>query len=255
MLEILQARELIRTMSGSKKPCLFLCEGKDQQNRAVVVKFRETVSRNKISLVLEVLCWHLARHFNLSVPDAYIINVPSNMGEFTENMAYASAINSSPGLNFGSEFIKNGSATMAFGKDFEEHPPQWAEEIFAFDFSIRNLDRQATNRNLLYNGSDYYLIDHEESFKDYIGVREANAFNPDPFFQHVFWSILTLVPNLSLFYSNLGNITHDLLNHWIADCPEEWRNKQNEIEDIVDYVIWVRDNLPLLKASIQDMVV
>ena len=157
----------------------------------IVVKFRESVANNTLGLVSEAICSELARALGLSTPEGYFVKIRPHMGEFIAERDYAHVVNASVGINYGSSLVKMGSATFPFSLRIPHQAPEWTREVFATDFMIQNFDRQESNHNLLFDGKDYFLIDHEQALGRIYqaAALDLNVWDVDPLYSHLFYII------------------------------------------------------------------
>jgi hypothetical protein len=251
------AQQFVRTLSGTKRPCLFLCSDETGAEIEVVIKFREGVTGNVLGLVSEAICAQLGSALDLSVPEAYFVQVRANMGEFISDESYAQVVNASVGVNFGSRLVPPGFATVPTNDDaFRRNHPIWPVEVFAHDFLTQNFDRQQGNHNLLFNGTQYYLIDHEQALQR---VYRAPALEPgiwevDPLYRHIFYPLLDLATDWSTFYRKYRNIPKQQIEMWFRRLPAEWLVRPVEVDKIKGYLLWLRDHLDEMDSVMKGMI-
>ncbi len=251
------AQQFRQTLSGSKRPCLFLCSDEAGAEVEVVVKFREGVTNNILGLVSEAICAQLANELELSVPEAFFVQVRANMGEFISDQSYAHVVNASVGLNFGSRLVPSGFATVPTNDDdFRQKNPVWPVEVFSNDFLTQNFDRQQGNHNLLFNGTEYYLIDHEQALQRIYNasVLEPQIWEVDPLFRHIFYPLLDIATDWSTFYVKYRNIPSRRIETWFQSLPVEWLVRPVEVDRIKSYLLWLRDHLDELDSVMKGMI-
>lgn len=255
-MKTITALEFRGILSGSKYPCLFLCSDDKGDEFEVVVKFREAVSNGVLGLVSEAICARLGTALGLSVPESYLVDVRPQMGEFISQPAYSQIVNASNGINFGSRMVRNGSASYPFPIKTPGSSPLWTKDVFAFDFLNQNFDRQENNHNLLFDGHNYYLIDHEQALGR---IYRATVFQPsvwdvDPFYVHVFYQLLDMATDWSTLYAKLRNISIQEVDQWLAELPKEWLARTEEIGRLRDYFRWLQTHLDNLDETMKSMV-
>lgn len=143
------------------------CRAED--GRLYYVKGRQT---NPHSLWAEWLCAHLGRAFGLQIPDFALLQageellaeLPREQRHIGADPAFASC-------------HQDGALWFELSQ-VDRVPPVLQRELLAFDWWIRNLDRQRGNPNLLWQASAQGLvvIDHNQAFD--------GAFWPETFLSH-----------------------------------------------------------------------
>ncbi len=152
-------------VSGRTQPCLFFCEDENGEPRGeYIVKLKAGMESQENGLVAELVASQLATYLDIPTPEAAIINLDPMWAEAVSDGALLQKIKESIGLNFGSKNITCGFDTWPIGKAVPSGLMQAAAEIFAFDAMIQNPDRRADKPNVLWNGDQLYIIDHEMAF-------------------------------------------------------------------------------------------
>lgn len=130
-----------------------------------------------------------------------------------------------------------------------------ASEIFAFDALIQNADRRQVNPNLLTNGEEVFLCDHEQAFSFLAGVigwQPPWAGHGTEFLRnHVFFQQLKgIAHNWDRLRGALGALTDTRLGEYLGAVPNEWRSNNTAADQIVKYLEDARQNRDALFAVI-----
>lgn len=122
-----------------------------------------------------------------------------------------------------------------------------AAEILAFDCWFQNSDRRQDNPNLLYNGTNFAVIDHELAF-----MYEGVLFWKPPWEhdgatslveRHLFGSSLKRTfPSLDRITASLKSIGDERLNSYAEAIPLEWIEDGVSLSKTLNFVKEVRDN-------------
>jgi hypothetical protein len=154
---MIQIIEIIKKADqGFCKP--FLCKGDD--GYLYYVKGFIDGRPQREDQVKEWICAHLARAFDLPVPNFYIVDIPQELHEVSsehfKQLGYGPA--------FASRYVQ-GSLWME-SQNMIDASAQVAKDILLFDYWIRNLDRTKGNTNLLADASNQalHVIDHNQAF-------------------------------------------------------------------------------------------
>ena len=159
---------------GSTQPCLVVASAYNgvPMGQYVVKIFKRRNIEQINGTAKEVYANVLARHFDLKVPEAALIEVEYWLIEQLKAMAAYRNWDITEGVYFGTRYIRGG---IDFTDDVKHKIETWTKEnIFAFDALIRNVDRTPRKKNLFLANDTIYLIDHElslsirRSFDDYI---------------------------------------------------------------------------------------
>lgn len=159
MLEVI---EIIRKLEqGRTEP--YLCGASD--GNEYVVKGKNTQGKGRI---VEYICAHIGKAFDLPIPDFEIIEVPEFLLEY--DSIYQDKIGSGPA--FASRYIPQlQEVNLSIIDDVDN---TLLQDIFLFDYWIHNEDRtlgeSGGNPNLIFRPVDkqLYVLDHNLAFdKDY----------------------------------------------------------------------------------------
>ena len=157
MLEVV---EIIRKIEqGRTEP--YLCGAND--GNKYVVKGKTTQGKGRI---VEYICAHIGKAFELPIPDFNIIEVPDFLLEY--DPAYQMDIGSGPA--FASMYIPHLQEVNLSIVDIIDN--DLLQNVFLFDYWIRNEDRTlgdtGGNPNLIFRPVDeqLYVLDHNLAFDD-----------------------------------------------------------------------------------------
>ncbi len=234
-------------VTGRTKPCLFFCENENGELQGeYIVKLKAGMESRENGLVAELVASQLASYLDIPTPEAAIINIDPMMAEAVSDSALSQKINASIGLNFGSKNITGGFDTWPIGRAVPSDLIHAATEIFAFDAMIQNPDRRADKPNVLWQGEQLYIIDHEMGF----------SFIYDLLPQAKPWEITKLkFMSNHLFFGNLKGrsiqierfagavetLTEEVMTDIMSAIPGEWRSHYvgkmtDHILEIVNHV-------------------
>ena len=155
MLDIIEIRG--RSPQGATKP--FICRAEDE--RIYYVKGNSALGDGRIA---EYVSAELALLFGLPIPEFAIVNIPSELIEFDEELQFALGA----GPAFASLQIEQPQEVNF--SSLSNMNAELLKDIFIFDYWINNADRTGTanggNSNLIYqpNSSELFIIDHNLAF-------------------------------------------------------------------------------------------
>jgi len=252
----LKAVSVLKVLShGRTKPCLMLAHDNAGNDVEVVVKWRAAMELKASGLVCELMAALLADDFDLPVPKPYIVDVEQGFHAVIGTPEVSKLAQNSVGLNFGSQRLPPGFGTWAREKPIPVLLRPTAAEIFAFDVLIQNADRRQVHPNLLTNGEEVYLCDHEQAFSFLAGVIGGQppwtGQGTDFLRHHVFFQQLKgIAHNLDRLRGALGALTDTRLDEYLAAVPNEWRSNNTAADRIVEYLQQARQNRDALFAVI-----
>lgn len=185
----------------------YLC--KDDENKQHVVKGENATIKG---LIYEWICAELGDAFGLPIPDFSVAWADTPLRDKKDLFEY----------NFASSFVENiQDVTLA---TLETLPQQLINDLFVFDYWIKNGDRNLTasggNPNFFVNQKtgEAFVMDHNLAFDDTFSVEMHNALHVCAAKKR--WSPLFEVEKdryIGLFEKALGS-----LNRALASIPDEW---------------------------------
>lgn len=144
-----------------------MCEDDNGNNAGeYVVKFKGGTETGVTGMACELIASLLADELSLARPSPAVVDIEPNIADIlsAKDSDVAAIIKKSGGLNFGSRVLSGGYGTWPVNKSIASSLAQLAAEIFTFDALVQNPDRRTNNPNLLWKGSEIYIIDHELAF-------------------------------------------------------------------------------------------
>ncbi|WP_028295365.1 HipA family kinase [Olivibacter sitiensis] len=142
-----------------------------------VVKLNASERMHKESRMRVLIAVFMAIELGISVVMPAVIEVTDNFVETLRGKAYYVKASKSLGYNVGSEYEKSHfilDNQITLSNELEK----LGQHIFAFDVFIENVDRNHAKPNMITNGKNLVLLDHELAF----GYATTPAFlrNPTP---------------------------------------------------------------------------
>lgn len=256
MLSTATAIRFDRVMtSGKTRPCLLACKLEDGHEVELIAKFAASCELKERGLLAEAITALLAADLDLPVPEPFIVQMS---GEFIQTITDAeTAKNARDGasLCFGSKKLPPGFVTYPADKPLSRTLIPTAAEIFAFDHFIANPDRTVANPNLLFNGREFAIYDHELAFfmEGILGWRppweEGGAQFPQgmpPQSRHVFLEELRGEKlDLDRLSGAFDVVSDRRLNEYRQAVPGEWIGDGTSIDRILGYIGKLKEKLPL----------
>lgn len=223
-----------------------------------VVKFKNSGRMSATSSAFELIGAWMAKELELPVIDPVLVNISP---EFTEvalkgRDGYRAALQSQ-GINFGSKYVSGYSSIPQSPLSIPNKSKQTAELIYVFDLFIANTDRGHQRPNVISNGTDLLIYDHELAF--------SFSFIP-PFLQNktpwIFNEADRKLYEDHFFYKSLKEEKPDLNEHvaklkcfdavfWskvYQHLPTEWRT--DKVSELEPYLTGIIENLPYLAESL-----
>lgn len=230
--------------TGTTQPMLVtgVCKKTGVQDN-YVVKFKSSPRMNPISCCAELVASFIAMELGLNVVEPALIEISF---EFVETIrgrdGYKTASNSI-GMNFGCKYVP---AHLSFtsNQPLNDNQQKQAKEIFPFDIFISNPDRRIDKPNMITNGENIVIFDHELAFAFIMDFIK----NPEPWIindhelswirNHYFYSYLRKSEhNFDSFVDKFSILNDDFWNKCNYTIPNEWNGPHLEM---------IRKNLNLL---------
>jgi hypothetical protein len=151
--------------TGTTQPMLIRGVNMESGERdKYVVKFMKAPRMSYTSACYEILGVWIGRELDLNVTEPVIVHVGQ---EFVDTLigrdGFQNARNS-VGLNYGSLYVEGYMELLNNKPLLSNNLLEEAQNIFAFDMFISNSDRGAGKPNVLTNGNDFVVYDHELAF-------------------------------------------------------------------------------------------
>lgn len=262
-LKFLQQKEFART-----RPGVFECQTADGERQEFVVKFSGQL---KERILCEAFASQLGRACGLPIPKIAAVTIPDNLIPVIPNRDIRNLIGDNVGPHFGSYNMTGGFTTVPIDYRVPEKLDELSLKIFIFDMLIKNTDRRSgigTNEpkpNMLYNGDELFLIDHELSLSFIYGEPPEDPWNlrADRWpIKHIFYNHLHKYVNEKgeameeILDVNMTPIREGLnrLKEVEVSLPDEWR-KPSAIKKITEHFMRHRDNWGKFKRGIWEVLI
>ncbi len=227
-----------------------MCEDDNGDNAGeYVVKFKGGTETGVTGMACELVASLLADELGLARPSPVIVDIDPNIAGLlsAKDSDVAAVIKKSGGLNFGSRVLSGGYGTWPVNKSIPSSLTQIAAEIFTFDALIQNPDRRTNNPNLLWKGSEIFIIDHELAFSFLYQIGssarpwEITGHAGDFLNDHVFSKDLRgKTIDFSRLQRALEGVDDMTLNAMFDQIPLEWNN--DNLSRVRDYMSDVRNH-------------
>lgn len=219
--------------NSANKPILISgIEKSTNQKGDYVVKFRKAETMSEEASMRELLASFIAMQMELPVVEPVIVNIDKNFLEILKGNDSWAVASKSIGYNYGSKYIK-GYSTIVLNKYLNNHQLPYAQDALAFDVFIQNYDRTNNKPNLLTNGDNIIILDHEKAF----------GFIFPPFFTANIWEmteeqkawirqhcLLPLIKgkqyDFDAFSTKFDNLTVEFWDKAFNLIPDSWRSDQ-----------------------------
>ena len=185
-----------------------------------VLKFRAAGHGAK-ALVAEVVAGELGRALGLAVPELVVLDLDPVIGRAEPDREIQDLLVGSAGPNLGVDFLPS---ALPFAPAAGPAPdPELAADIVWFDALVTNVDRTASNTNLLVWHGRLWLIDHNAALFFHHADGDADAHARAPFASirdHVLLPFAGPVPEAD--ERLRPRVTDELLAGLAALVAEEW---------------------------------
>lgn len=161
LIEALSPHETFNT--GANKPMLITGVDATGAKGDYVVKFRAAERLSVEAFMRELLAVFIASQMEIRVVNAVVVNISQAFVDILVGNPAWQYASKSLGFNYGSEYIK-GYSTIPISQDLNNHQLAFAQTIFVFDVLIQNPDRTNEKPNLMTNGNEIVIFDHELAF-------------------------------------------------------------------------------------------
>lgn len=204
-----------------------LIRGINQENQ---VKGDYIVNNNQVA-GRELLASFMASELDINVPSPVLINVNSELPK--------TLLNDVAGLQFGTEY-KVGYYGIIRNQALSEFQRLQINQVFPFDIFISNVTRRTENPNLLTDGNNLLIFNHQFAF-DFLNDGYKNKtpweFRPqdqDWIKSHVFFPYLkNKFPDFSILVNKLTRLDDNFWDKAFLLIPDEW--KTEDLEEIKDH--------------------
>lgn len=256
----IRAQTFLKEMSsGRTRPGLYACHiGEDQYQEYVVKYHSQLVS----SIICEFIAALIGHHLGLPIPPIAIVDISAELIAIIPNLAN---LLEDKGPHFGSKYKAEGYMTLPTNFSVSQALIPNTLDIFAFDMLIQNLDRSYRpdqgKPNLLFNGYEFVIFDHELSFSflKIIGPSPPawQLRNENWVKSHIFYKQLVRYSNTHTilfddFIARFQSVSDTILNEIGQTIPVNW-NDSTQVSKIIDHLVMVRQNLKLFKKGLLEV--
>lgn len=213
--------------SGRNSPALFSCSDERGETAEYVVKFHGKIRSGAVS---ELIACELAKPLGIPVATGAVVDVDVRLGVVSP--AVAEVLDAGDGPHFGSKHQAGGYSVFSGNYSLPNGLIPAAIDIFAWDMLLQNADRRKDNPNLLFNGAQFLVIDHELAcaFESFIGGCNPFTLHGTQLERnHVLRFLLVRqITHTSFdgFTSRLAGLTVSQIEGLIAALPASWRYPQ-----------------------------
>lgn len=144
------------TNNGRTAPAIFSCCDEYNETAEYVVKFHGKIAGGTVS---ELIACELGKLLGIPVAPGAVVDIDDRLGNAAPELAVA--LRSGAGPHFASKHYAGGYSIFSGHYLVPNDLVPVAIDIFAWDMLLQNPDRQKSNPNLLYNGSQFLVFDHE----------------------------------------------------------------------------------------------
>jgi hypothetical protein len=128
-----------------------------------VVKLIKAQRMSSEASMRELLACFIAMQLEVPVVQPAIIDINDDFLELIRKEDFLDIAKLSVGFNFGAKYVGEYN-TILLNKPLNEYELPIAQDIFAFDLLIQNTDRNKEKPNMLSNGHEIVVLDHEIAF-------------------------------------------------------------------------------------------
>jgi hypothetical protein len=203
----------------------FLIRGINQETQ---IRWDYIVNNNQ-AYGRELLASFMAYELDINVPSPVLINVSAELSKTLPNDI--------SGLQFGTEY-KVGYYGIIRNQALSEFQRLQINQIFPFDIFIGNVGRRMENPNLLTDGNNIIIFNHQTAF-DFLNDGYKNKtpweFRPQDKYwikSHIFFPYLkNKFPDFSILVNKLTRLDDNFWNKAFSLIPDEWKTDElNEIK-------------------------
>lgn len=242
--------------SGANQPGLITA--RDQQTRQsvnCVVKFRGAERMTTEACARELLAAFIAKQWGIRVVEPVLVDIGPEFVELERGKPHYQLLAKSIGLNVGSVYVRGYDTIPVYQPLNDVELPQ-AQHIVLFDLFIQNADRRVEKPNLMANGQELVIYDHELAFS----FIQALFRNPTPYQlreQDRAWiENLFLLSKIKRFplpepaiLQAIGRLDNNFWDRAFELIPSEWRTDQ--LPEIRSFLTEIVNNADVFVQSIK----
>ena len=185
-----------------------------------VLKFRGA-GQGPLALLAELIAGEIGRALGLRVPDIVFVEVDAALGRNEPDEEIRELLQASVGLNLALDYLPGSVMFDPAAADAVD--ARLASEIVWFDALVTNVDRTASNPNLLYWHKTLYLIDHGAALYFHHNWKNLEQAAESPFApirKHVLLPWADAIDEAGALLR--GRLTRDVLADIVAGAPDAW---------------------------------
>ncbi|SFN18760.1 hypothetical protein SAMN05428949_1830 [Chitinophaga sp. YR627] len=235
-------------INSANKP--IIVTGIDQSNgekNEFVVKLRAAERMSEVAFMRELLASFIAIQMGIPVVKPAIVDISTDFVDILKGNPCWQVADKSIGYNYGSLYIVD-FYTLVLNQKLNANQLAVAQTIFALDLFIHNMDRTVTKPNMLTNGNEIFILDHEIAFGfvfDLIANDRPGVFRECDNYWISNHCLLPLIKSKSFDYNSFGNKL-DCLDtcFWNKSwdlIPKAWQDKA-QFDKIKDYLVRIINN-------------
>lgn len=150
--------------SGANRPAIVAARDQQTKERlSCVVKFRGAERMTPEACARELLAAFIAKEWGIRVVEPVLVDVGAEFVELERGKPHYQLLANSVGLNVGSVYVRGYDTIPVYQPLSDVELPQ-AQHIVLFDLFIQNADRRVEKPNLMANGQELVIYDHELAF-------------------------------------------------------------------------------------------
>ncbi len=252
MLKEVEAVRYDRKMrNGKTMPFLLACEKETGEEVELVAKFSKGCEDHCGGLICEAIAAALAKDLGLPIPCPYVVNISPEFIATVVDPAERVFLEQSCPKGFGSERLPDGYSTWVSptGK-ISDSLLASVRSVIAFDSLLVNPDRRAENPNLMFNGRQIAVIDHEMALRQDMMLCWKTPWTPGAFEppfsleKHLLYRIAkgSVLSDFDEFLQKLKMITDVRIEEYASAIPIDWHQNKERISIAINYIKDLRNN-------------
>lgn len=188
--------------------------------------------------MFELIAAFMAIEIDLNVVEPVIIEITEEFVDLVKGKEYFLKCNKSIGYNYGSTFVK-GYLIVDNNIGLSDRQKEQAQNIIAFDTLIGNVDRNAQKPNMITNGDNIILLDHELAFSfirvlSFLKNKTPWVLNEEDqtiMIKHCLYSrVKGCVDKLDEFGEKMTRFDEEFWENVRSNIPDEWYSHDEFIE-------------------------
>tara|TARA_R110001592_G_scaffold107223_2_gene300338 strand:+ start:247 stop:1062 length:816 start_codon:yes stop_codon:yes gene_type:complete len=261
VLPVIWPERYIKTFgTGANQPILISgTEEKSGITDDYVVKLNSSERMDETACLRELLACFMAMEMEIPIVEPVITNIEDEFISTLKGKDCYERVRKSKGINFATRFIKNGYQTLLPSNSLNTEQLEFAKNIFWFDLLIQNPDRTNTKPNMLTNGKEIVILDHELAYsfimliggdsEPWIITREKWPEFSSLILSNKLNKVVFSEAEIAEKISKLNNDFWQSVNKYI---PDNWKNEMY-INKIMNHINLVQENIHSFVLHIQNI--